>query len=187
MNDWDVSLFRAVNGWPEGQAGFWKLMSQASDLPAFRVLLVLLVVGLLVAKPTRWGAWISAVGWLLANEATDLIKNAFPMARPCQVLPGVVEHIGCGASMGTASAHSANMACVAACFCWHYRWWGTPWVVVAALVGISRVYVGAHYPSQVVFGWMVGAGAGLLWCWGLDAWRDAWRRKKAARSENSAE
>lgn len=188
MNAWDEGLFRAINQWPAGQAEFWRFLSSAIDLPAVRVVLGLLVVGLLIAKATRWGAWISALGWLIANEATDIVKGAWPMARPCQELAGVVQHIGCGASMGTASAHSANMACIAACFCWHYRWWGSPWVAVALLVGVSRVYVGAHYPSQVLLGWLVGAAVGLGWCWLWDSVR-AWqrRRRQARQAQEEAE
>ena len=37
---------------------------------------------------------------------------------------------------------------------------------VALLAGISRVYFGVHYPSDVVAGWILGAVVGLLSLWG---------------------
>ena len=40
--------------------------------------------------------------------------------------------------------------------------WGAPWIVVALLVGVSRVYVGVHFPSQVVFGWTLGIASGVV-------------------------
>ena len=40
--------------------------------------------------------------------------------------------------------------------------WGWMWIPIAFFVGISRVYVGVHYPSQVLLGWLCGAFAGFL-------------------------
>jgi len=33
---------------------------------------------------------------------------------------------------------------------------GVFWVLIAILTGLSRIYVAAHYPSQVLFGWTIG-------------------------------
>jgi len=54
------------------------------------------------------------------------------------------------------------MAVVAFVFAYHLRWWGSPWVIVAVMTGLSRIYNGVHYPYQVLLGWTCGVVAGIL-------------------------
>jgi undecaprenyl-diphosphatase len=48
------------------------------------------------------------------------------------------------------------MAAVATVFFLKFRWASWPWMVAAVLTGLSRIYVGVHYPYQVLLGWIVG-------------------------------
>jgi undecaprenyl-diphosphatase len=65
-------------------------------------------------------------------------------------------------SSGTSSAHSANMAAIATVMALETGRWGIPWIAVALLTGISRIYTGVHYPSQVLLGWTVGVLSGII-------------------------
>ena len=71
------------------------------------------------------------------------------------------------------SAHVMNNFCVAMVLTYFYRRIGALWFIAAALVGYSRVYVGSHWPSDVVISAFLGAGVALLllplceWLWRL--------------------
>jgi undecaprenyl-diphosphatase len=177
-----MRLFRLINGGSDEFAPVMHFFSEAASRGWFRVVLGLLVIALVCAGPkTRRTAIQALVAFPIADAITNIIKHSIPEYRPYQELHDVVPHIvgnlpiyGTGvsdaANFGTASAHSANMAAVAFVFCYHLKWWGSPWVVIALLTGCSRIYLGAHYPYQVLLGWFCGVFAALVVCKTWDLW-----------------
>jgi undecaprenyl-diphosphatase len=161
----NLSIFRAINHWPEWMAPTMRFFSTATDYIEFKLFLLLLVIGMMVYRPlTRKTAVEALIAFPIANGITDLFKHNLPMPRPFQELSDVIVRLGTTDSAGTASAHSANMAAVAFVFTYHLKWAGTPWILVALLTGLSRIYTGMHYPYQVLLGWSSGILAGFLVC-----------------------
>jgi membrane-associated phospholipid phosphatase len=164
-------VFRWINsGWgsPFGDS-FFRFFSCATQLPAvLAVLAVVLAAHLVAGGSLRRGAALAMVSWPVANALCDIFKSFFEATRPYMELNGVrMIHEYNGTllflnSSGTVSAHSANMAAIATVMTLEAKWWGAPWVAVAFFTGISRVYVGAHFPSQVLLGWGVGVVCGLV-------------------------
>lgn len=87
-------------------------------------------------------------------------KQAFRRERPAlweSVAPEATYSFPSGHAMG-----SATLACVVVLLCWHRRERAAVLVIAGLFVlgvGLSRVYLGVHYPSDIVAGW----SAALAW------------------------
>ena len=124
---------------------------------------ILISLGLLAARRWREAAFaiVAFAGSALLNLAT---KQFFQRQRPelwDSIAPEHTFSFPSGHAMG-----SMTLAAVVVLLAWHTRWRG--WVLAAALlftglVGVSRLYLGVHYPSDVLAGW----AAGLAWTSGV--------------------
>ena len=163
MRDIDRAIFGWINHWPESLAPIFLFFSEGIKTKAVRIGLTLLIIVLIAwnAK-TRKTVLLALVAWPLANGLTDQLKNVFQMARPDVDYPEAITRVHLLTSYGTASAHAANMAAIAFVFTYYLKGWGAIWIAVALITGLARIYVGVHYPSQVLLGWVCGAFCGLL-------------------------
>ena len=157
--DWDTALFHAVNGWAGQSAALDWLMLQCSSATNFVVL---------IAAFLAWRAWLDWRHGILVTAAlgasigvADFIGTQLKLwiarPRPCQALLNVNELTGCGGLFSLPSNHAVNAATAAAFLAVLFpktRW---PMGVLVAVGGLSRVYLGAHYPTDVLAGWCLGA------------------------------
>jgi undecaprenyl-diphosphatase len=134
------------------------------------------------------------LAWPLANGVTDVLKDACKWSRPSwpevrAVYPEIHVRVDPLTSYGTASAHAANMMAVAVTFLWIYRPLGWVWLVLALLTGISRIYVGVHWPSEVVLGWLCGAAVATvvvkMWDWAVNRRKEEPAEDLSSRPEES--
>ncbi len=164
MNALDRELFYAINRWPEGLRSVFLFFSEGNKWWWVRILLLGLAIFLLSKPRTRAAGLAALISVPVSNLICDLLKATFQGLRPCVELPDAILYVNKLDSFGTASAHSANMAAVAMCLSLLAAPWGRLWWIVALMTGLSRIYVGVHYPSQVLFGWAVGAATGWVIC-----------------------
>lgn len=100
------------------------------------------------------------------------LKWVFERVRPCRALTDAVkiEPSGCGGLFSFPSNHAANTAALAAFLQVLYPKSG--WITwpIVAFVGFSRVFIGAHYVTDVLGGWMLGGVIGGGAAWALLQW-----------------
>lgn len=105
----------------------------------------------------------------LSDQLSVLMKNLVQRLRPCNepALQGLVHLFNgeCGGKFSFVSSHATNsfdVAMLSLLFI-RKRWFTVSIIIWAAVVGYSRVYLGVHYPGDVIFGSLLGVLIG----WGI--------------------
>lgn len=122
------------------------------------VILTLLAVGLLCLARKYRAVVQLLIGVGGAGLTNVLLKNMFERARP-DLWQWLVHESSYSFPSGHAMASSA-LAMSVVLILWHTRWrWGA--VAAAALytvyVGLTRLYLGVHYPSDIIGAWIISA------------------------------
>jgi len=166
----DTSLFRLIN--QAGQNSFldW-FMPFMTDLENFTFILVFLG-GYIVWRERKGGlVFLVFVGLTLAITdpfSSRLLKEWVGRIRPCQVLEEVRLLTDCNTSYSFPSSHAVNIFAAAYFLSSMFRRLAPLFFAIAAVVAYSRIYIGMHYPLDVIG----GAAIGLLIAWPMRRLKD---------------
>lgn len=149
----------AASGWD----AFFMRVSALGYLYGVVPVDVAIVLALALRQKLREGlfAGFAMIGSALLNIGA---KQLFARQRP-----SLWESIAPESSFSFPSGHamgSMTLACVLVLLAWHTRW---RWPLLAAtsvfvvMVGFSRIYLGVHYPSDILAGWT----AAITWTAGI--------------------
>jgi undecaprenyl-diphosphatase len=179
LNELDQQLFLYLNGlhteWLDTLM-YW-VTYKYTWFP-FYFLLILLAVWKFGWKGLLMMATV-AISVGLADQVTSaFMKPFFGRLRPCYApaLEGLVHMVsGCGGRYGFASSHASTTFALASALWYLYRGWSR-WFVIAfvwsSVVAYSRVYVGVHYPGDILAGALIGFVLGWI-CSMLHIWLSA--------------
>jgi len=121
----------------------------------YPVMIVAFVVVLVMLRRHRIALELVVI-FLASAAATLLLKHLFHAPRPYMIDPRVIQY-DTDSSSGMPSAHALLSTVILG---WivirhpksRFLAWGA--VIIAVLIGLSRIYLGVHYPSQVLAGWV---------------------------------
>lgn len=132
------------------------------------ILWIVLSVAMLFWRPTRKAGVLAGCALLFSLLFTNLgLKLLLTRPRPYTVVEGLIPLLTSGDPNSFPSGHTS--AAFAAGLVWARTlpkaWMRRTAVIQAVLMGLSRLYVGVHYPSDVVSGAVVGTVCALLALW----------------------
>ena len=134
------------------------------DLWAIPVIIGIIILAFKGGNRARIAIGLTLIATGLSDlTVVEVIKPAIARLRPSHTLGDTINIlIGKGGKYGFVSAHAANIFCATTILSYFYDQWKRPLFFLALSVSISRVYVGVHYPGDVLFGGLYGYGMAWL-------------------------
>lgn len=164
----DTELFVYLNGLgSDTYDGLWLMITkQINWIPLF-LLLLYLIYKKLGTKQTLYLLLFVAVLIVFTDQTTNLFKKGFQRLRPCNnpEINSFIRIVQYRTSFSFFSGHAANTMAVAIFLYlifkrdFKYFWLLFLWPLVFAY---SRIYLGLHYPLDIISGYLCGAILGFL-------------------------
>ncbi|MBR3943253.1 MAG: phosphatase PAP2 family protein [Clostridia bacterium] len=133
----------------------FKGITTLGNAGAFWIAITLL---LLCFKKTRKIGIMCAVSLLLSLVINNLmLKNIIARPRPYDMIEGLKTLVAAPTDFSFPSGHTASsFAAATVLFLTLPKKYGIPAIILAALMGFSRLYIGVHYPTDVLAGLISG-------------------------------
>ena len=168
---YDKELFLFLNNLGSAKwDGFWLFMTNKwSSIPLYG-LLTFLTYRAFGPKRLLMSLLAIALLVLVTDQLANFFKYGVQRLRPCHD-SGIIDLMrlvksSCGGKYGYFSAHAANSFAVAIFFATllraKYKYMGLLLLLWASVVAYSRIYIGVHFPLDVLTGTLIGTFLGGL-------------------------
>lgn len=158
------------------------LQEGARDITSLGSIVVLAIITLAVAgylflARNRAAAWLMLIAVFGGIALSDLLKLAFARPRP-DFVTHAARVFTASFPSGHASLSAITYLTIAALLARGQSSFKISIYFIALasfltiLIGISRIYLGVHYPTDVLGGWCIGV-AWAMACWVIATWRQA--------------
>ena len=157
--------------------GFWRLITSLGDDGLFWIGLGLVM---LVFKKYRIAGGAGLLSMALNYLVTNMtLKNLVARPRPYTVLEDLTILVEKPGEFSFPSGHSScSFAFAFAIYLLLPKKYGVPAMVLATLIALSRLYVGVHYPTDILGGFAVGIFCGLAVVRWIPGLYKKWKKKE---------
>ena len=164
VQNWDDRLVLDIVHHRKRSLDFWMLFVTRLGDGWFWFLLSLFII---LFDPTGWHTSIFplAVAFLLEIPLYRTLKQTFSRPRPYQIRDDVCCLKMPSDQFSFPSGHTAAAFVVLTVIASIYSWLFIPLFVLAVTIGASRIYLGVHYPSDVLAGAVLGLCCGNVALW----------------------
>jgi len=157
----DYELFSSINGLAGKSAVLDAIMIGSAKYLPVVFALALVALWLTWNPQNQRGAFLAGASALIALGLGQIVGHALPRPRP-YLAHSVNQLIASSVDTSFPSDH-ATLGFAVAVMIWHYnRKVGAGLLILALLLAFSRVFVGAHYPSDVLGGAVLGTVTSLV-------------------------
>ena len=164
----DVNILKSIN--PSGNfSGYWKTTTNSIFKVSGAVPIGIMIAGGISGDKELLQKGLHIGETVLANAlVTELLKRSAMRDRPSTTWDGIIHAYKPGNDRKSLpSGHTSAAFSLAVSTSLEFKKWyiTVPAFAYAASIGYSRMYLGAHYPSDVLAGAAVGTGTAFLTHW----------------------
>jgi undecaprenyl-diphosphatase len=182
-----LAMRRPADGSPIGSPAFQEAARDVSALGSVTILSLVTAIaaGFLALDGKRHLAFFLLGSVLSGTALTDLLKDIFHRPRP-DVVPYAAYFSGASFPSGHSMMSAVVYLTLGALLARSQRrkalkaYFLLLAILLTAMVGVTRVYLGVHWPTDVLAGWIGGAVWALL-CWSVARWL---QRRRTLESED---
>ncbi len=160
LKDFDIYIFYKLNRGLQNSL-FDILMPFVTDYRNWYLIMLLAII-IFIIKDWKEGL-VTILLVVIAVSISDyfnshIIKSLFGRLRPCHALPIETIHLplGCPHNPSFPSSHASNIFALSVVLIYRYRTLLAVMLIYAFFVCLSRVYLGVHYPFDVIAGGVSG-------------------------------
>ncbi|WNM19205.1 phosphatase PAP2 family protein [Flavobacterium capsici] len=166
--DLDHKILIFLNGLgSETYDDFWLVITKQIYWSPLFLLIFYLLQKKLGWKKFGYYILFTAVLILISDQTANLFKNSFQRLRPCNLeeLKGIIRVVKSSSSFSFYSGHATNsMASTVFAFMILKQYYNHSYLLFLfpLIFAFSRIYLGLHFPSDILTGYLFGATFGFI-------------------------